>query len=116
MLMRTDEAGNHGTRGTENGGWFGSCGCLVTTNMQMIILTMTMTSIMVLWLEMSMDIMTERGTQRMVNIMMECEATRELRGVGDITWSRFRHCLRYSLLVQVTRPSLSWPWLIRSCS
>ena len=44
---------------------------------------------------------TERGTQRRLKQRTEWVATRLERGVGEITESRFRHCLRYSRLLQL---------------
>ena len=44
---------------------------------------------------------TERGMQRRLKQRTECVATRLERGVGEITESRFRHCLRYSRLLQL---------------
>jgi len=96
MLIRTEAAGSQGTRGTAKGSGDGSWGCLATMMREMIILIVMRTS-MNLWLP--CIAMMEKGMHKMVNMIAECWATWEERGVGEITLSRLKHCLRYSFLV-----------------
>ena len=49
----------------------------------------------------SIEAETERGTHRRLKQRTEWVATRLERGVGEITESRFRHCLRYSRRLQL---------------